>query len=321
MKKMKTVQTKKLSEKVLALLLVFLCMASLLVSGRTAEAEETGQNSIRLKSGEEGTSFTLYKAADKKDDGTFALTKDFADAGIEVNDLTTDGLANAGAVLSVYIEKNHPQPVSSMKITGGACRWTGLEDGLYIAVATPISRNGELLEFSPVVAYLPYTDNGTEIRDLDSDVKPPSTVPDSSKYKVFKVWKDGNSAARPKSVEISLIQQNASGSSVYDTCVLNKNNNWTWTWKNLPSGYIYKAVENNVPQGYTQTVSGERSAIVITNTTVPEKNKVTALKSGKLPQTGQLWWPVPVLVVVGLLCLLVGFWKRAKDEKKTGDRN
>ena len=36
MKKMKTVQTKKLSEKVLALLLVFLCMASLLVSGRTA---------------------------------------------------------------------------------------------------------------------------------------------------------------------------------------------------------------------------------------------------------------------------------------------
>lgn len=32
--------------------------------------------------------------------------------------------------------------------------------------------------------------------------------------------------------------------------------------------------------------------------------------SGKLPQTGQLWWPVPMLIFVGLLCIVVGLIRR-----------
>lgn len=31
---------------------------------------------------------------------------------------------------------------------------------------------------------------------------------------------------------------------------------------------------------------------------------------GKLPQTGQLWWPVPVLTSAGLLCIVVGLLRR-----------
>ncbi len=31
---------------------------------------------------------------------------------------------------------------------------------------------------------------------------------------------------------------------------------------------------------------------------------------GKLPQTGQLWWPVPMLVFAGLLCIVVGLIRR-----------
>lgn len=310
MKEKKTVQKKKISEKVLALLVTFLCMATLLFSERAAEAEEAGQNSIRLKSEQEGASFTLYKAADKQKDGTFVLTRDFAGAGTEVNDLTTDGLANAGTVLSAYIEKNHPQPVSTLEIKNGVCQWTGLQDGLYLAVASPVRENGKLLEFSPVVAYLPYTDNGTEMRDLDSEVKTPSAVPEVTQYSVYKVWKDGTGSGRPKSVEVSLIQQDASGSTVYDTHVLDRKNNWTYTWKNLPSGYAYKAIENNVPQGYTQTADRKGAATIITNTRPSGKTTGIPVTSGKLPQTGQLWWPVPVLVAAGLLCLLIGFWKK-----------
>lgn len=32
--------------------------------------------------------------------------------------------------------------------------------------------------------------------------------------------------------------------------------------------------------------------------------------SGKLPQTGQLWWPVPMLIFAGLLCIVVGLIRR-----------
>ena len=38
---------------------------------------------------------------------------------------------------------------------------------------------------------------------------------------------------------------------------------------------------------------------------------------GKLPQTGQLWWPVPVLAGAGLLMLAFGWssWRRARNEE------
>ena len=37
---------------------------------------------------------------------------------------------------------------------------------------------------------------------------------------------------------------------------------------------------------------------------------------GKLPQTGQLWWPVPLLICAGLGCIAVGLFRRreGKDE-------
>ena len=34
---------------------------------------------------------------------------------------------------------------------------------------------------------------------------------------------------------------------------------------------------------------------------------------GKLPQTGQLWWPVPVLTCAGLGCIAVGLLRRRRD--------
>ena len=34
---------------------------------------------------------------------------------------------------------------------------------------------------------------------------------------------------------------------------------------------------------------------------------------GKLPQTGQLWWPVPLLICAGLGCIAVGLFRRRED--------
>ncbi len=45
------------------------------------------------------------------------------------------------------------------------------------------------------------------------------------------------------------------------------------------------------------------STTIITTTTTPEK----------LPQTGQLWWPVPVLALSGLILMGIGFKMRTKE--------
>lgn len=36
-------------------------------------------------------------------------------------------------------------------------------------------------------------------------------------------------------------------------------------------------------------------------------------KPDRLPQTGQLWWPVPVLICLGLACIAVGLIRRRRD--------
>ena len=52
--------------------------------------------------------------------------------------------------------------------------------------------------------------------------------------------------------------------------------------------------------------------------TEPEKpSKPPHSGGGKLPQTGQLWWPVPVLVCAGLGSIAVGLLRRREGEDET----
>lgn len=52
----------------------------------------------------------------------------------------------------------------------------------------------------------------------------------------------------------------------------------------------------------------------------PEPTETTKPTSGsssgntKLPQTGQLWWPVPVLLCMGLVCIIIGLIRRREEQ-------
>ena len=88
--------------------------------------------------------------------------------------------------------------------------------------------------------------------------------------------------------------------------------------------------EAEVPNGYTVAVTREGDTVVLTNTAKkpgkldgevnpPSKRttgKTTDKTSDKLPQTGQLWWPVLVLLFAGAICLLVGRVLRDRKEEK-----
>jgi hypothetical protein len=47
-----------------------------------------------------------------------------------------------------------------------------------------------------------------------------------------------------------------------------------------------------------------------------DKSKVSSKNNGKLPQTGQLWWPVPLLAIFGDLFLIIGEDKRRKNREE-----
>ena len=106
------------------------------------------------------------------------------------------------------------------------------------------------------------------------------------------------------------------------------------TFPHLPFG-LYLVVQKTTPAGYGKTepflvslpylYEGEYQYDVAsepktdlerevpTKPTSPPTKPTPSSGGGKLPQTGQLWWPVPVLTCGGLGCIVVGLLRRRRD--------
>ena len=122
---------------------------------------------------------------------------------------------------------------------------------------------------------------------------------------VLKRWNDaGYEQKRPDSITVTLLKDGAA----YDTKTLTRTDSWQNTWKDLPrynpdgSEIVWTVTESPVP-GYTASVQQSGSTCILTNT----------LDRQKLPQTGLLWWPVPVLAAAGLLFLIFGALSKRKN--------
>lgn len=122
---------------------------------------------------------------------------------------------------------------------------------------------------------------------------------------VLKVWDDkGYENRRPKSVKVTLLQNG----TVYDAQVLGESNGWQYTWDGLPKydkngNEINWTIREDAVSGYVSSTRQNGFTFVLTNT----------LDKQKLPQTGALWWPVPILAVAGLTFLITGTLSRKKN--------
>lgn len=116
---------------------------------------------------------------------------------------------------------------------------------------------------------------------------------------VKKVW-DDNGKDRPDYVTVTLYNGNAS----IETVRLGEWNDWSYTWKNLPSGGNWSIAEVNIPKGYTPSYTVNNGIVTIKNTAT-------------LIQTGQLNWPIIVLGGLGLVFISLGLimiFKKKKDK-------
>ena len=93
---------------------------------------------------------------------------------------------------------------------------------------------------------------------------------------------------------------------VYDQKILNEENAWSCTWRDLSSDYDWSVTETEVPAGYRTSTNIEDITTVLTNTGTFPVIQPEESKEDTLPQTGQLWWPVPLLLVTGGMCLITG---------------
>lgn len=257
--------------------------------------------------GVEGAEFEIFYVGTVSDAARIELTGSFANYGVSVDDLSSEGWRAAAETLAAYAERDNLAALATAT-TGadGRAVVSGLEVGLYLVRGDAVEWHGTRYTPEPALVMLPQLDDGVWAYDAEAAVK--FDALELTRVEVLKTWVDGDAADRPDQVEAQLLCDG----EVADTQVLSAANGWRYAWEDLDPAHAWTVVEAEVPEGYTGAVSREGSSFVITNTADEPEKPVTP--DEQLPQTGTTWWLVAPLALAGLGAFGYGWHKRRMRE-------
>lgn len=247
---------------------------------------------------------SLYKVADVTDRYEFVVTEEFKKYPIDFGLLKEEESNYIGETLAGYAKKDKLDPMVSGKTDeAGVLLFENLKAGIFLIITENKTIEDRVYRTSPFLVFLPQqTEEGWNYH-LEYNPKTGDETAELSDYTVVKLWEDkGREKDRPAEITVQLIKDG----EVYDQVVLNQENNWKYTWEGLSSQSVWQAVEQDVPQGYTVTTVQNGTVFEIVNSTEEASMDLPE----KLPQTGQIWWPVPVFIIAGLLLILIGLTQR-----------
>lgn len=265
-----------------------------------------------------GMRFDAYRISSVDECGELTVIdryRDFADE-LDIRGKNDTAWQNMAQTLAreILLDPDLKPSRSAVTDADGVAKFADISMGLYLIVGNGVEKDGYVYSTSPFFVMLPEQDlsSNTWNYHVVANAKP-GQEPIKADYEVIKVWKDDcHKDQRPKSIAISLICDG----EVYDTITLPHNGAWSYTWKDLDTNHQWTVMEKK-EQGYKDPdIQQEGNTFIVTNTcskptTPPQPGKPT------LPQTGQLWWPVPVLIAAGLLFVVIGLVRRRGtiDEK------
>ncbi len=300
------------------------------------------------------TTWNFYRVGEHVEDHTYVLTGDFADYPVSMENLTDKAMQDAADTLENYavLDKIEPDDtgvtdesgmltVDSLKpglyLLSGTSKTIGYTEYIPSAILIDLTADGETFDFTAYPKYrVQDTLSGTVVR-----------------FTVQKVWMndDDQPESRSTALKVSIYQDE----DLYEEVTLTEENDWSYTWNGLaesdwrveevevPENYtvIYRSneqqylivntYEEKAPPSKTTTMTTTPSetTVITQTTTQTDQPPVTTMRtnspgggssnssnsSSRLPQTGQLWWPVPVLIGGGLVCMVIG-WRLSKKHKR-----
>lgn len=347
----------KAGKRIIALLVLVLTFASLLPMKAEAIdlIDRTADVSLEIFCNDGGkglpnAQFKIYQVATLTDRwGTMALTGNFS--GLLDEDKLNSPDVDWTTVLNTIVSNMSGtgiQPEATI-VTAGTGKDKGhatyapesvydnagnnTKQGLYLVVGNSHDNEENDLRYheQPFLVMLPnrplVVDGKvfTEKWDYSVFVDNCKHVPeDIDKVIVYKDWDlHGYHSAQPSYITVRLYAVDEDGvEKEVDSKRLSAANDWSYTWTQLDHSYIWRVREDPVPGFKPPTVSKpnlpatqsdlraiKEYVIYITNEyIVPPK---------ELPQTGLLWWPVPVLLTAGMLFVLVGLIRRRGEKRET----
>ncbi len=257
-----------------------------------------------------GAQFDLYLVATVDRYGELTATGAFASFPVNISGKNDDAWRALASTLEGYVALNQLLPTDS-GTTDTLGRLTfpttprQLTAGLYLLLGRRHTQNGCYYDAAPCMVLLPTQDLASNTWLYDVTVAPKFDVqpipPDNTTTvrSVRKIWADdGHTAQRPASVTVQLLRDGV----VYDTVTLSRANNWYYDWSALDPNSVWTVVELT-PSDYWASVTRENGEFFITNTYSGTQPPAPTNPSERLPQTGLLWWPVPLLAACGLAAL------------------
>lgn len=306
---------KKLNMRPLLVLLAVLLLAAAVAPAALASGPILTGKSCSLSvsfapegKAAEGVRFSVWRVADVNVACEFTPTDSYADFSpmAMLADPDAESYRILSTMLPGYIAENAIAPDAEAGTDAqGMARFAGLPVGLYLVVGEVYAADRQFHTPEAFMVALPdRLEDDSWLYDVAVEAKYTS-VSDSEDVdiSVVKIWSD--SATNAHSTDYVLVCL-YDGDILYDKQMLSKENNWTYTWKGLYGGTTWNLSELKYPSGYTPQVERRGNLFVVTNTKPADKTP------GTLPQTGQLWWPVPLLLAGGVLLLVLGFVKRKR---------
>jgi len=195
--------------------------------------------------------------------------------------------------LSAFVENQDIAAIRIVTDSYGVATCTNLPLGLFLV--KQVNAVDGFSVCTPFLVTIPMQ-NGIDF-EYDVDASPKADVVRLVSITLKKVWNTDEFSEIPDSVTVQLLREGM----IVKTAFLNKDNHWQVTYHDMPESDGYSLEEVNIPKGFTATYSEKNYEFIVTNT-------------ASLAQTGQLIWPIPVLAVVGLGLLMLGYILLQKPE-------
>ena len=195
--------------------------------------------------------------------------------------------------LSVFVENQDIAAIRIVTDSNGVATCTNLPLGLFLV--KQVNAVDGFSVCTPFLVTIPMQ-NGIDF-EYDVDASPKADVVRLVSITLKKVWNTDEFSEIPDSVTVQLLREG----TIAETATLNRGNHWQVIYHNMPESDGYSIEEVNIPKGFTATYSEKNYEFIVTNT-------------ASLAQTGQLIWPIPVLAVVGLGLLMLGYILLQKPE-------
>ena len=231
----------------------------------------------------------------------------------------------------------------------GKTYYTDLQLGVYFVLSDKLVTEDYIHSFVNFVYPVPIlemTESGAFTVNYNPSASPKKSKAENTDVHchVRKVWNDsGNTDKRPSSVTFNIY----SNGVLMETVTLSDENDWSFEWSE-DGDHTYTIEEVSPGNGYTSSMvvyqDGHHFYYTCTNTYnpppsppdtpdtpgtpdtpdtpgIPDLPEVLGairdlpqvLGARRLPQTGQLWWPLPILVIAGVFMIVKGIRKNSKN--------